>query len=620
MTRPPFSYPGNMPDYVQVFAVRLTSQAVYNSLSPFGIQGFFGIPLTIGLSPDDMSAQTGITNILIGSTTTYAQLQNIPNIIVYDGPQPNFTPLPLNQATGILPDGRSWAWLCSVELYLGGVLPTAPVFHVRTGVYTGDGTNSNAIALGLDLTKPNSAVWVGPTNANEGVSLRTDAMSNTWVSGSTTGFANGITLTGTGFTVGNASLVGTPLVNQLGNQYGYVAITNPDGTFIKTGTYTGTGGSDFNSSGTFTNGSGIVVGGVSNTDVGNTLIVRAAGPGGTDIQTAITGWIDASHFTIPVWLNSSNTFSFTVVRGPQTIGNPFGSNTPAGSPTDFWIWGRNAIYTNSSLVVGQSVDLGKEGGGQVVNGAILQLNPTIIVGADANTNGNGVTYSWLALNNTGLFFAANLFANGNFTGQSSPTSPSTPFITGWVAAQRGDAGAIQDACWRVRGGQGTTTSSTFNGNGNNASTGITALVGQSFTVGSAVGPNGVESIWFAWVSTGDSGSCGAGSAIQSGTVHIPYSFTFSGSGGAGGPYSFVLTNGAFPTGLILNENTGLLSGIPTVQGTFSYLIVIRDVHGTQVQSVSCSITIGPTGLSPVLPPVAPVTGTGCSTDLPIVAN
>jgi hypothetical protein len=74
-----------------------------------------------------------------------------------------------------------------------------------------------------------------------------------------------------------------------------------------------------------------------------------------------------------------------------------------------------------------------------------------------------------------------------------------------------------------------------------------------------------------------------------GIVGTAYVHEFPASEGTP-PYSFAITAGTLPPGLNLDPLTGIVSGRPTVNGTFSFTIqVTDDVDATS--SVQCSITI-----------------------------
>jgi Putative Ig domain len=89
-----------------------------------------------------------------------------------------------------------------------------------------------------------------------------------------------------------------------------------------------------------------------------------------------------------------------------------------------------------------------------------------------------------------------------------------------------------------------------------------------------------------------------------GLVGQAYSTTFTQSGGTL-PVTWALFSGAFPTGLSLNSATGVLSGIPTVAGTYVFTLQLTDALSNQAV-ITCSITIG---TAPVLTCNSPPNGT-----------
>jgi hypothetical protein len=66
--------------------------------------------------------------------------------------------------------------------------------------------------------------------------------------------------------------------------------------------------------------------------------------------------------------------------------------------------------------------------------------------------------------------------------------------------------------------------------------------------------------------------------LPNGVVGTPYSQTVSAVGGTA-PYTFTVSSGALPNGLTLNATTGVISGTPTLAGTFNFTITATDSNG-----------------------------------------
>jgi hypothetical protein len=84
--------------------------------------------------------------------------------------------------------------------------------------------------------------------------------------------------------------------------------------------------------------------------------------------------------------------------------------------------------------------------------------------------------------------------------------------------------------------------------------------------------------------------------LPNGTVGIAYSTTLPHTGGLL-PVTWSIYSGSLPSGLVLQQNTGVISGTPTVQGTSSFIVIAVDSSPTQqtFTSPTFSITINPSG-------------------------
>lgn len=80
--------------------------------------------------------------------------------------------------------------------------------------------------------------------------------------------------------------------------------------------------------------------------------------------------------------------------------------------------------------------------------------------------------------------------------------------------------------------------------------------------------------------------------ITGGTVDSAYTFSFAISSGGTAPYVWEIVSGVLPAGLTLDSSSGTITGTPTEDGLFPFIIQVTDANGL-VASKSCAVAIVP---------------------------
>ncbi|MCK9620159.1 MAG: Ig domain-containing protein, partial [Methylobacter sp.] len=87
------------------------------------------------------------------------------------------------------------------------------------------------------------------------------------------------------------------------------------------------------------------------------------------------------------------------------------------------------------------------------------------------------------------------------------------------------------------------------------------------------------------------------SPLASGTVGTAYSATLAASGGSPS-YTWSITSGSLPAGLTLQASTGVIDGVPTTAGTYSFTVQVSDSLAV-TSSKNFSITVSATQASTI---------------------
>lgn len=606
------------------YGVRLTNQAVYNSLFPFGFYGPFGHPLIGGVSPNDMAAYCGIPVVHNGS---YAQQIAVPNVNVGDSPIIAGGPFaPLDQGSGTYA-GQNWLWMASIEFYVGGALPGVPVVNLATGVYAGN-AGTVTVNVGFDLTAPNSGVIICADGGGHSGGFRSNLMGGTAPlpgGSSGSGVANAIALTATGFTAGT----GNGLVNAAATNFSWFAFSNPDGTYIQTGHYVGSGATDSSGSSGLVNGTAQqTIAGAGAGDVGNSVDVYLLGTNTYVTTVTIVGFDVPSgkcNIGLP-WQFGTATYTTIIHRAPLVVAVPFAI---AAVPSDIWIFGIGGscptVYKGSTFPAGLSVWLAKSAFNSKIEIISTGSNKFSVGSGFSNTSSQDRYF--VAFSTGGNSPIPQFFRDGTYTGAPGGTIAGLPFAPAFAISQQIIDTTTNNGIWRAAGLQAGTDSAGFSTNPNSgnvddyATGGLTALTSDGFTEGSTAAGNGNLTGWYALkngsVTGNNSGplSCNCPGNSTPGFIGTGYQIQLTASGGTA-PYRFELVNGSLPNGLVLDPNTGVITGVPSVVGTFLFSYRVTDgnlANSNDVTIASCSITITtPNTNNPTLPAVPPSSGSPTS--------
>jgi autotransporter-associated beta strand protein len=91
--------------------------------------------------------------------------------------------------------------------------------------------------------------------------------------------------------------------------------------------------------------------------------------------------------------------------------------------------------------------------------------------------------------------------------------------------------------------------------------------------------------------------------LPNGTVGVPYNQTVTASGGTG-PYTYAVSSGLLPQGLVLNPMTGAITGTPTTPGAAMFILTATDsvgASGFRTYSIGVDPAAGLTLSPPSLP-------------------
>jgi large repetitive protein len=82
-----------------------------------------------------------------------------------------------------------------------------------------------------------------------------------------------------------------------------------------------------------------------------------------------------------------------------------------------------------------------------------------------------------------------------------------------------------------------------------------------------------------------------------GEVGVAYNSVAAVSGGIA-PYVFSLASGTLPPGMTPNSRAGSISGVPTVAGSYTFVVSVSDSSNTEHGSGTARVSVGPAKVAP----------------------
>lgn len=145
-----------------------------------------------------------------------------------------------------------------------------------------------------------------------------------------------------------------------------------------------------------------------------------------------------------------------------------------------------------------------------------------------------------------------------------------------------NGGSSCNVFWQIGSSATLGTGSSIAGN-------ILALSSITLTTGSSLSGRALARNGAVTLDTNVVNVCGIGggtcpiitvnpATLPNGSLGTAYNQSVSASGGTA-PYTFSVTSGLLPSGLIINPTTGAITGTPTTAGTFTFTITATDTNG-----------------------------------------
>ena len=188
---------------------------------------------------------------------------------------------------------------------------------------------------------------------------------------------------------------------------------------------------------------------------------------------------------------------------------------------------------------------------------------------------------------------------------TAPPPPTLSSIAVTPANQTITIGATQQYTATGTYSDGSTQNLTSQAAWTSSNTGVASITSAGLATGVSAGSTTITATL-----SGVTGSTGltvqavplsiTTSSLPGGTLNVSYSATLAATGGTL-PYTWSIASGSLPTGLSLNGGTGVISGTPTVAGTFNFTVRVTDSRNpAQTATRALSIAVGGAPQKPIL--------------------
>lgn len=305
--------------------------------------------------------------------------------------------------------------------------------------------------------------------------------------------------------------------------------------------------------------------------------------------------------------------------------------------------GGGGIFNGGTLTLNASTmninsALGTSPGGAVLNAGMMTITNSTLSGNSATAGGGGIfstAGSTLVMNNVTV--VSNQSTGGTGGGGIRIDAAATATLSNTILANNQASGPADDCLGTITslGGNLVEVTSGCSGLGGNDITLVDPMLGplqdnggRTFTHALLLGSPAINAGGISPCEAADQRglarpqgtACDIGAfeyfpncpavsvnpaTLPDGDPGVYYTQTITASGGVS-PYTFSITSGSLPPGLALNRTTGVISGVPTTVGLFTFTVTAFDKNfcrGSRTYTVrigepcnNVTITISPTSL------------------------